>query len=298
MKQAVQTAESFLGPAGTRAGNTWFIALRFGLAALLLLPFRASRSDLGPAVWRGGLFLGAILLGGFLLQMAGLEGVSPAVSAFLTSLYVLFTALLVSARRRSRPSLWLGLGVIMATLGGAYIGGPPQLSFGLAEWLTVGCAFLFAIHILVTDALTKRHSPMSITLTSFVIVALGAVPILWLQMRQDAGPSFERLLDLAQQRGFLVPLLCSTVFATALALSLMNLYQRALDPIRAAILYALEPVWAALIAWALGLGAWNLWLLLGGSALLAGNLVAELGPLWQAQRRRAGAAMAGGPESG
>ena len=57
----------------------------------------------------------------------------------------------------------------------------------------------------------------------------------------------------------------------------MNLFQRDLDPVRAAIVYALEPVWTTLIAWGFGMGAPSGWLLAGGGALLAGNLVAELG---------------------
>jgi len=62
-----------------------------------------------------------------------------------------------------------------------------------------------------------------------------------------------------------------------LALTLMNLFQRALDPVRAAIVYALEPVWTTLVAWALGMGQPGGWLLVGGSALIAGNLIAEWG---------------------
>jgi drug/metabolite transporter (DMT)-like permease len=61
------------------------------------------------------------------------------------------------------------------------------------------------------------------------------------------------------------------------ALTLMNVYQRELDPVRAAILYALEPIWTTLIAAALGLGFPSYWLWIGGGALVAGNLIAELG---------------------
>ena len=59
----------------------------------------------------------------------------------------------------------------------------------------------------------------------------------------------------------------------------MNVFQRELDPVRAAILYAIEPVWAALIAIALGLGEADRWLWIGGLALLGGNLIAELGSI-------------------
>jgi drug/metabolite transporter (DMT)-like permease len=59
----------------------------------------------------------------------------------------------------------------------------------------------------------------------------------------------------------------------------MNTFQRELDPVRAAILYAIEPVWATLVAIGLGQATLGPWLIAGGAALVGGNLVAELASL-------------------
>jgi drug/metabolite transporter (DMT)-like permease len=56
----------------------------------------------------------------------------------------------------------------------------------------------------------------------------------------------------------------------------MNFFQRDLPPVRAAILYALEPIWASMVALSIGQTEPTLWLYIGGGALLLGNLVAEL----------------------
>jgi drug/metabolite transporter (DMT)-like permease len=77
----------------------------------------------------------------------------------------------------------------------------------------------------------------------------------------------------------------SSVLATVLALSLMNLFQRRLDPVRAAVLYAFEPIWAALFGIAAGTDRFTTYLWLGGGLLLSGNLIAELGQRW---KQRAG----------
>ena len=63
-----------------------------------------------------------------------------------------------------------------------------------------------------------------------------------------------------------------------IAITLMNVYQRELDPVRAAILYALEPIWAALAGIAYGMDRFTSYLLFGGALLLAGNLIAEMRP--------------------
>lgn len=287
MKSAVLAGERELGPDGLVATVGLFMALRFGLATLVLGAAGPVRRRVDRGAWRGGFAIGALLLGGFLLQMFGLAGVSAPVSAFLTSLYVVFTALMTSARRRRPVGAWLALGTLLATFGAGFISGPPQLTFGTAEWLTVGCALLFALHILATDVVTKRHDPMAVTLTAFVWVTLGSAATFALGVGSiDAT----RLGGLVGSSDFLWPLILSSLLATVLALSLMNTFQRELDPVRAAILYAIEPVWASLVAIGLGMSTPDQWLWIGGSALLAGNLLAELGPLWA--RRRGEAARA------
>ena len=277
MKQGLNAADELWQGRGAVCAVGWMIALRFGLAALVLpMAVPQARRGFTPAVHVGGFLLGAVLLGGFLLQMFGLQGISPAVSAFLTSLYVLFTALLTALLTRRPVRAPLVAGCLLATFGAGWIEGPPQVSFGLPEWLTVGCALLFALHILATDHWTKRHAPMPMTTLQFVWVALGGAVTLVIGMGFEGAPSFGDLLELTAQPAFYVPPLLSSIVATVVAISLMNTFQRDLDPVRAAILYAIEPVWAALIALATGLGVANVWLFVGGGALLAGNLIAEL----------------------
>ncbi|TAH34290.1 MAG: DMT family transporter [Planctomycetota bacterium] len=288
MKQATGAVDAALGPAGAVAGVSLFMTLRFGLAALLLpLLVPPARRHLDGAAWRGGLILGALLLAGFLLQMFGLRGVSPPVSAFLTSLYVLFTALLHAAHARRAPGWPLFLGVLLATFGGAYISGPPQVSFDAPEWLTVACAAIFAVHILATDAVTRRVRPLPVSTTTFAWVALGSALVFAAGMLRDGAPSASALLGLLRRPDFWAPLLLSSTLATVVALTLMNQFQRDLPPVRAAILYALEPVWASIFSIALGRETPNLWLFAGGAALLLGNLVAELGPWLKNQRSAA-----------
>ena len=286
MKDGVDVAQRELGARGVVAGVGLFMALRFGLAALALLALPAVRRGLDAGAWRGGAAIGAPLLVGFLLQMFGLRGVSPAVSAFLTSLYVLFTALILLARTHKRPSVALIAGALLATFGAGFIGGPPQLVWGFGELLTVACAFVFALHILVTDAVTKRVAPMPVTLTTMVFTAAGSAVVLAIGCALEGGPTLGDVLELATVADFARPMLFSSLFASAIALSLMNTYQRELEPVRAAIVYALEPVWAALISIALGREHASGWLWLGGGGLLAGNLIAELGPKLTSRQRR------------
>ncbi|MBM3990149.1 MAG: DMT family transporter [Planctomycetes bacterium] len=278
MKQASDAGQAAFTGDAHLAIVALFMTLRFGLAAAVLGAVPSVRARLDAQAWRAGLWIGLALLVGFLLQMVGLQGVSPAVSAFLTSLYVLFTALISALRRRALPHPALFLGALLATVGAAFIGGPPHLNFDLGEWLTVACAFVFAVHILVTDTWTKRCDPMGATLACFVVVAASSLALLPIAIHLSPSVSASGLCRVAQDPAFWVPMVLSSLLATVLALSLMNLFQRDLDPVRAAIVYAIEPVWAALAGLWMGFDEPSDWLYFGGGALLAGNLIAELGP--------------------
>ena len=87
--------------------------------------------------------------------------------------------------------------------------------------------------------------------------------------------TLKRPLSLLLEVDFLVPLLCCAIFGSMVALLVFNLFQKYLSPVRAAILYALEPIWATIFGIMLDLEPVTLWLWVGGSALIAGNLIVE-----------------------
>ena len=163
-------------------------------------------------------------------------------------------------------------GVLLATFGAGFIEGPPHLSWGKGEILTVICAFFFALHIIFTQSITQRMDPLGVTITSFLIVSIGSLAISFLMGGEDTF----KLWELTLQQDVLVPLLCLGLLGSLFALLLLNLLQRHLHPVQAAIIYGLEPVWATMFALGLGLTDWTGWIAVGGSALLLGNVLVEL----------------------
>ena len=97
LKRALDSADS-VSSSQTNVVSTLFVTLRFGLTLPIFLYFAPSiRKNLRDyRTWYDGSILAFFMLGGFVFQMIGLEGISPAVSAFLTSLYVIFTALILA----------------------------------------------------------------------------------------------------------------------------------------------------------------------------------------------------------
>ena len=274
MKQAMNALQSEIDFYGQTAVVSVLVGGRFLIAAVALFigSSKARAALREKELWSGGTVLGLILLVGFTTHMVGIDTISPSTSAFLTSLYVVFTAM-ISTKMTGQPVTRMMIaGVLLATFGAGFIEGPPNLSWGKGEILTVICAFFFALHIIFTQSITQRMDPLGVTITSFLVVSIGSLAISFLMGGEDTF----KLWELTLQQDVLVPLLCLGLLGSLFALLLLNLLQRHLHPVQAAIIYGLEPVWATMFALGLGLTDWTGWIAVGGSALLLGNVLVEL----------------------
>src|SRR5207248_5705055 len=87
------------------------------------------------------------------------------------------------------------------------------------------------------------------------------------------------LVQMLRQPAVLRDVLLLTLLSTILATHLMSAYQPRVTASRAALIYLLEPVFAAALSIVLGHDSVTGRLLLGGALILSGNALVEL-PLW------------------
>ena len=271
MKQAMVSLDGELNQYTTAGVVGVIVCSRFLIAFVALLPFSSTARNAltSKEDWKGGLILGGLMLAGFVLQMIGIESVSPSVSAFLTSLYVVFTAILSVKISDRKPTRMMIVGVGLATLGAGFIDGPPHIVWGTGEILTIACAFFFALHIIYTDRITKRLDPIAVTSTSFAVLVVGAGTIAIF----SSGDIM--VFESAWQDGVIIPLLCLGLFGSLACILMLNVFQKHLNPTHAAIIYSFEPVWATLYGWQQDLVDISIWLLMG-LLLLLGNIIVEL----------------------
>ena len=274
MKQALNALEVEIEAYGTFSVVAFLVALRFLIAmALVAAVFPKTWQGLTSVqIWKGGAVLGSLMLVGFVSQMVALNDINPSTSAFLTSLYVVMTALLTVKMTQHPPRRTLYWGVLMATLGAGFIEGPPHLSWGWGEIITVACALFFALHIIFTQKLTLKLDPLMLTLTSFIVVGMGS--LLFAVVSSSNASSMAQ--DVLGREGVLLPVFLLGLGGSFFCLVALNMYQRHMHPVQAAIIYAFEPVWATLFGLGLGLVPWTWWIVFGGGILLAGNILVEV----------------------
>jgi drug/metabolite transporter (DMT)-like permease len=245
-----------------------WLGLRFLLGGLVLLPFCWRHlSNLGKDGWRDGLILGVFMFAGFAFQTAGLVHTTASRSAFITGLAVVLVPPAAILVLKSRLDAWQALGVLLAAVGLFFLSRPSAGGFNQGDLLTALCAVSFAMVVVLVQKYTKRHHPLALIMVQ-VIATVGLSGLL---LAAAETPRFV-------WSPTLVPDLAVTgLVATAGSLVIQFYWQRRTTPVRAAIIYTLEPVFAAGFAYVLlgerlaGL-AW-----LGAALVLVGMLAAEAG---------------------
>jgi len=251
-----------------------FLFLRFGIAFLSLLPFIFRKKELyNPAYWRAGAILGALYFAAFATQTLGLARIAPSLSAFLTGLYVLMVPFLLWIFFRRPPRRRVFYASLLAAAGLWLLTSPdlssPGSGWGAGELLTLLCALLFALHIILTDRYSRRYDPLPLVTIQLLAVAL---------LSALASQLWEPSLWPERFGGSLIfALLVTGILATSYALLVQTWMQRYTTPTRTAIIFAMEPVSAALFGIWFGGEHLGILQLTGGALIVAAMILAEIG---------------------
>jgi drug/metabolite transporter (DMT)-like permease len=238
-----------------------FLAVRFAIATAALAPFAVTRlRGLGRRGSAAGAWLGLLLAGGYALQTAGLERTTVSGTGFVTGMYVVLTPLIALGLFGSAiaPAAWAGVG--LSTLGLLMLAGFHGAAGGDA--LVLAGAAVYSLQIVLMERYAPRYDPLAFTLVEMAAAATGLLVVALARG------------ELSVPRGWTVwgALLVTGIFASALAYLVQTWAQRRTSATRTALVFALEPVFAALFGYTLDgdrLGALG-W---GGCVLIMGGII-------------------------
>ena len=248
------------------------LALRFAIATLALLPWLRLANR---ALWRDGFWLAVLLFVAFATQVSGAGSVSAGRAAFIVGLNVVIVPLCLPLLGRRVPVLAL-LGALLAFTGiGVMSWDAGALRFGAGDVWMLACAVAFAVYVLLLERVAPKHPPLPLAAVQVAVVAV--LGLLW------AAPGLPSLG--AKLGGFSPSLWVSLVYlglvAVALSTLVQTVAQRHVPAFQAAVIYALEPVFAAAFAY-LWLAEQLSWRGYVGAALI---LTAMLLSQWPANPR-------------
>jgi drug/metabolite transporter (DMT)-like permease len=277
-------------PGGKLVASLTLLGVRTVIALTTLVVLRP-RLFLKPSRYEiaVGLLLGSLNCLGNILQVWGLASTSPALSGFFTSLASLWVPILafVWFRLPVTGATWAGM--VLGIVGLAILGMNPDASWGMGfgDGLTVLSSLAFALFILSLDRLGRTVNSSHLTL---VLIAVTGLPTLFLAVGVAAWqgklvPWLVWLMEILRQPVVVRDVLLLTLLSTILATHLMSAYQPRVPASRAALIYLLEPLFAAVLSTLVGHDSVTGRLLLGGALILSGNAFVEL-PLWIRSIRR------------
>jgi drug/metabolite transporter (DMT)-like permease len=250
----------------------FYTAIRFLLGSLLLIALfprrltRISRSTL----MRGSL-LGLLLYAGFVVQTVGMQYTTASKSAFFTGMLTVLTPLVQIAVQRFYPAgrkqLKIGnlLGVVAAGAGLYLLTSPAGSRFNKGDALTLVCALFFACYIVYLDLVSDEPDKLRLSFVQFLFCAVVGMPVALL---------FEQVRA-ASSGAYILSLLYLTIVATVIAMWVQNRYQGDTSPTRAAVIFAVEPVVAAVFAYFVRGELIGLAGILGGAMIVGGLLISE-----------------------
>jgi drug/metabolite transporter (DMT)-like permease len=247
------------------------LALRFAIATIALTTMAAGRLKLSYPIVARGLALGLLYGTAQLLQTVGLAHTTASVSGFLTGLYVVATPMLAASILRTTitSNAWLASG--LATVGLAVLS-LRGFSVGYGELVTCVAAMIYAGHIVALGRLSRPAEALSLSVVQLSVItavcAVGAIAT------GASGPLIQ--LPATGQDWLIVGYLA--VVAGAVTMVLQTWAQARVEPSRAAVIMAVEPVWAAAFAVALGGETITGRMIIGGLAIVAAMYLVERSP--------------------
>jgi drug/metabolite transporter (DMT)-like permease len=246
-----------------------FLSLRFALAAVMLLILFSQRlRDVHRAEICAGMAIGLFLFAGYAFQTFGLRYTSASKAAFITGLSVVMVPILSTWLFKRAPKREAMGGVLLSTVGLALLTLEGDLRPAYGDWLVLGCAICFALHITTVSAFAPRIDAMALTTIQVAAAALlsGAVS---LATENWPWPVSTDIWMAATLTGAL---------ATAFAYGVQNSMQTRTTATHTALIFATEPVFAAAFARLLAGERLSTWGVVGSALILLGMLLAELGP--------------------
>lgn len=159
-------------------GPFWFVGLRFGIAALAVLPFalmeaRKMKSLPTGKELSGFGLVGLALLGGAITQQIGLVTTTVTNSGFLTGLYVIFVPVIAVVVYRRFPHWIVWPGALMM-LGGIFLlSGGTFSKLNGGDIFSIICAFFWAIQITLAGRfVTTSNRPLALSCVQFAVCSI------------------------------------------------------------------------------------------------------------------------------
>ena len=207
------------------------ITIRFLIASIFinLIFYKRIKENISKEAIKCGAILGAFLFIAFVVQTIGLVYTTPSKNAFLTAVNVVivpFIGFFIYRRKLDRIGV---ISSLLTLIGIGILSLEKDLSINIGDFLTIICAFGYALHIFFTGEFTKKHDPIVLTGVQFTVTFVLSLIV---QILLGEGSLNANIKGYIGALAFLVQTIC----------------QKRVDGIKTAIILSTEAVFGTLFS--------------------------------------------------
>ena len=251
-------------------GTMWVLALRFIIAAALLLLAAGKRlKTLGRDGLRGGVLLGVCLAAAYIFQTYGLKYTTPGKNAFLTATYCVLVPFMVWAFFKRRPNAANIIAAFMCVFGIGLVSLSGTSPFNIGDALTLVCGIFYALQIILTERFIGDCDALSLTGVEFGTAAVICLAGALIFESAPVGLSLELWGSIAYMG----------VMCTALCFFLQTWGMRYTPSSTAAVIMTFESVFAIIISVIFYDEPVTVRLICGFTLIIASVIISERAPL-------------------
>jgi drug/metabolite transporter (DMT)-like permease len=254
-----------------------FNGVRFLIAALLLILWliifeRKQLVHLNKKLILSGVFIGFWLFLGYATQTIGLLYTTSSKAGFITGLNVVFVPLISMILLKQTLSRNAIFGVIIATIGLFLLTATDISSLNIGDGFVFICSIAFALQIIFTGKFCSQYPALILTVIQISTVSI--LSIFSSFIFEDWGKMFQAKIIFSKE--VFIAILITAVFATAIAFLLQTNFQKFISTTRVALIFAMEPVFAAITGYFWAHDRLSISALFGCMLIFAGMIFAEL----------------------
>lgn len=218
------------------------VAYRFLIAGIIMAIFLVFTKRNILKNFKQGFWLAIILWSLYIPQTIGLKFTTASNSGFITGLFIAFVPIFLKLIFKKNSTLMEIVAAILSLFGlWVLTGGLTDINTG--DILTLFAAVTYALHVLYGDKFIKGGcDPLVISCQQFLLIGIFSLMygfIFDLPFQITSDYAFGALIFLA-------------LFPTLSAFVIQMIAQKVATPIKVSLIFAFEPVFAALFAWTLG----------------------------------------------
>lgn len=254
-----------------------FIAIRFLIASIILgfwlIVFqREQLKYINKQLIFSGIIIGLWLFFGYATQTIGLLYTSSSKAGFITGLNVVLVPIFSYFILKLMPSKNAIIGVFIATVGLFLLTMTDVSPINQGDILVFFCAIGFALQIVYTGKYSSKYPSLLLTVVQISTVCI--LSIIYSLFFEDYKLAFSR--DVILDSEVVLALFITSVFATALAFFAQTNFQKYTTPTRVALIFATEPVFAAVTGYFFAQDRLSTTAIFGCLFILLGMILAEL----------------------